>query len=248
MKLPTLAKAPQTQINVFLPALRKQHAGSQFSVVTKAMDYDDDDVAAHILTKEWGVHTSLASYDDLAPAPSHRGGNTTTMAMEMDSDITAHMLTKEWGPNMSLASYDDLLSYVHNKLNKARLFPMTRLIDIISTNLITIHPNVNIREAHSYFDGISGLPVIDDDGALLGVLSKKDLSRPGQVVADIMSSPAIVAHTTSTVEEAAIMMLKYKVHRLPVMNKAGKLAGIITRTDVFTAMAMDTGSTEMLDF
>jgi len=43
------------------------------------------------------------------------------------------------------------------------------------------------------------------------------------------------------VEQAAVVMLKYKVHRLPVVDDSAKLIGIVTRTDIFSAMEHDLG-------
>lgn len=51
----------------------------------------------------------------------------------------------------------------------------------------------------------------------------------------------VVTKGTATVEQAAIVMLKYKVHRLPVVDNGAKVVGIVTRTDVFSAMEHDLG-------
>ena len=105
---------------------------------------------------------------------------------------------------------------------------------------------------------------------MVGIISKQDLGKPGKVVEDVMTkvrgakvvgralargeasrrlatqgspTPQRVVVTTrkATVEQAAIMMLKYKVHRLPVVDEGAKVVGMITRTDVFSAMEHDLG-------
>jgi len=55
-------------------------------------------------------------------------------------------------------------------------------------------------------------------------------------VGDIMSSPAQTITADKAVSQAASQMLKYKIHRLPVVNSAGLLIGIVSRTDIFTAL------------
>ena len=74
---------------------------------------------------------------------------------------------------------------------------------------------------------------------MVGIVSKKDVNKAGSVVDDIMTKRVVVTKGNATVEQAAIIMLKYKVHRLPVVDDDAKIVGMITRTDVFTAMEHD---------
>ena len=64
----------------------------------------------------------------------------------------------------------------------------------------------------------------------------------GKTVGDIMSSPPIAARAENKVADAAVMMLKHKVHRIPVVDGKAQLVGIVTRTDIFTALANETGA------
>ena len=52
----------------------------------------------------------------------------------------------------------------------------------------------------------------EQDKTLVGVLSKKDLSKPGKVVKDVYSSPPVAAKPDNKVADAACLMLKHKVH------------------------------------
>ena len=60
---------------------------------------------------------------------------------------------------------------------------------------------------------VSGVPVVksEADKTLVGVLSKKDLSKPGKLVKDVYSSPPIAARPENKVADAACLMLKHKV-------------------------------------
>lgn len=60
---------------------------------------------------------------------------------------------------------------------------------------------------------VTGVPVVktETDSTLVGILSKKDLSKSGSTVGDIMSTPPVAARPTSTVADAAVLMLKHKV-------------------------------------
>jgi CBS domain-containing protein len=107
---------------------------------------------------------------------------------------------------------------------------------------------------------VSGLPVVDDVGKVIGVVSEADLLKKealddgsegltglvsgilrhhreyekadGLTAGDLMTSPAITVSTGDTIEHAAKLMYSRKVKRLAVVTTGGQLAGIITRTDV----------------
>ncbi|WP_405886193.1 CBS domain-containing protein [Streptomyces longwoodensis] len=90
---------------------------------------------------------------------------------------------------------------------------------------------------------ISGLPVVDADDKVLGVLSGSDLVRcqahrdgpappPALTAGDVMSGPAITVHPEQTVPDAARLMERRGVERLPVVDEADRLIGIATRRDL----------------
>ncbi|MFF8939296.1 CBS domain-containing protein [Streptomyces paradoxus] len=90
---------------------------------------------------------------------------------------------------------------------------------------------------------ISGLPVVDDDDKVLGVVSGTDLVRaqanrtgrgPARAVTaqDLMSAPAITVHPEQSVPDAARLMERRGVERLPVVDEEDRLIGITTRRDL----------------
>ncbi|WP_432138379.1 MULTISPECIES: CBS domain-containing protein [unclassified Streptomyces] len=98
-----------------------------------------------------------------------------------------------------------------------------------------------VRLLHRH--GISGLPVVDHDDKVLGVVSGTDLVRaqvthgeaPGgrPVTAEqLMSTPAITVHPEQPVPAAARVMERHHVERLPVVDEEDRLIGIATRRDL----------------
>ena len=82
------------------------------------------------------------------------------------------------------------------------------------------------------------MPVVDPQTrACCGVLSRTDLdsvqSLGGYTVQDVMSSPPRTCKQHATVASVAGMMLKHKIHRIPVVNDRDVPIGIVTRTDIF---------------
>jgi CBS domain-containing protein len=96
---------------------------------------------------------------------------------------------------------------------------------------------------------ISGLPVVDRDGLLVGVLSQTDIVRaravahlwsrwPGLRVRHLMHSPALTADRNMTMGEAAQLMERAHVHRLIVVDEDQlKPIGVISTTDLVRALA-----------
>ncbi|MCE2497146.1 MAG: IMP dehydrogenase [Flavobacteriales bacterium] len=83
---------------------------------------------------------------------------------------------------------------------------------------------------------IGGIPVVDDELKLVGIVTNRDLrfekndSRP---VAEVMTSRGLVTTTENTsLEQAEGILQEHKIEKLPVVNKEGKLTGLITYKDI----------------
>jgi CBS domain-containing protein len=96
---------------------------------------------------------------------------------------------------------------------------------------------------------ISGMPVVDQDGVLVGVISQSDIVRaravrhlwqrwPGLRVRHLMHSPALTADRAMSLEEAAQIMEQGHVHRLVVVD-ADQMTpvGVVSTTDLVRALA-----------
>lgn len=99
-----------------------------------------------------------------------------------------------------------------------------------------LSPEDKVSTIKDIFDSYTGAPVVDARGVLVGVVSKKDLNKTGETVGDIMTKKVVAMRPTAKVIDAASLMLKYKVHRVPVVDNEKKVLGIVTRTDVFESL------------
>jgi IMP dehydrogenase len=86
---------------------------------------------------------------------------------------------------------------------------------------------------------IGGIPVVDNDGFLVGIVTnrdlrfEKDMNRP---IEDVMTKENIISTTESTdLEKAADILQKYKIEKLPVVDKNNKLIGLVTYKDITKA-------------
>ncbi|MFE7312228.1 CBS domain-containing protein [Streptomyces sp. NPDC057555] len=115
-----------------------------------------------------------------------------------------------------------------------------RVADLMTPNAVTVQHGTLFREIARLLDeyDITAVPVVDDDGRPVGVVSEADLLRRqlskagGATAGAIMTSPAVVARPEWSVVEAAREMEQRKVKRLPVVDDAGRLIGVISRSDL----------------
>ncbi|XP_047051918.1 inosine-5'-monophosphate dehydrogenase-like [Lolium rigidum] len=151
------------------------------------------------------------------------------------------VLSGEWPDNFSLVSYEDLRKYLESQIvSTDKMSPTAKLSEVMSRPVEVAMADQKLAEIDALFATQSGLPVLDGEGRCIGVVSKKDKAKASNgldsTVAEVMSSPAITLTLDKTVLEAAALMLKHKVHRIPVVNEQLQVIGIVTRTDVFQAL------------
>src|SRR3954453_15864359 len=108
------------------------------------------------------------------------------------------------------------------------------------SNPITIQPKATLEELDEICGQyrVSGLPVIDEDRTLLGIITNRDLrfvpvAEWGQrLVGDVMTPmPLITGHEGIDREEATRLLRQHKRERLPIIDHAGRLVGLITVKD-----------------
>ncbi|MGB0931644.1 MAG: CBS domain-containing protein, partial [Chitinophagales bacterium] len=123
--------------------------------------------------------------------------------------------------------------------------PYESIKTYMTTNLITFNADTDIREAMNTLlkSGISGAPVLDAKGNLIGVISEKDCMKvivnkmyhnePGapSKVGDYMSGEVKTIDARLSVTEAAYEFLHCNYRRFPVMEN-GKLVGQVSRRDI----------------
>lgn len=166
-------------------------------------------------------------------------GDGAEVDVEVKSDA-AVLPSGEWPENFSLLNFQDLLEHYKPVLFKEEAQPGSFLCDVMSKKIYTATPEQKLLEVNHFFDEISGLPVVNQDLQCVGVLSKKDRNKATKgeltTVNDVMSSPAITLSADKTVSDAAVLMLKNKIHRIPIVNSTNQVVGIVTRTDIFSAL------------
>jgi CBS-domain-containing membrane protein len=141
---------------------------------------------------------------------------------------------------------------------------MTRTVVVVSESA----PFKNVvRRMHEY--RVSALPVVDDEGRLVGIVSEADLilkedpeleegarlfegphrrherrKAAGLTSRQLMTSPVVTVGPGATLGEAAGLMHRRAVKRLPVVDGSGRILGILSRADLLKVFLRDDGEIE----
>lgn len=119
--------------------------------------------------------------------------------------------------------------------------------DFMAKQLVTFKPDMSIFEAVEALlkHQISGAPVVDDAGVLVGMLSEKDCmkvlmggayyNQPGGKISDYMSSQVETISPNMAITSVARKFSESNYRRFPVVNE-GKLLGQLSRRDVLSAI------------
>ncbi|SDG43895.1 CBS domain-containing protein [Paraburkholderia phenazinium] len=143
-----------------------------------------------------------------------------------------------------------------------------RVFDVMTTTVVSVKPEMTVREAAKVLvdHGISGAPVLDADGHLVGILSEGDLIHRTELetaerrrswwldhlsasrdavdyvkshaltVADAMTQEVISVNETTPLSEVANLMETKRIKRLPVLRD-GRVVGIVSRANLVQALA-----------
>ena len=135
--------------------------------------------------------------------------------------------------------------------------------DAMTTSVVAVRKDASFKEMAAMLRSrrISAFPVVDDAGRVIGVVSEGDMlvkvavqadgssllaalrhlreddKAAGITAGDLMTGPAVTIGPDAPVEEAARLMYDKRVKRLPVVNVAGRLVGIISRVDVLAVFS-----------
>jgi CBS-domain-containing membrane protein len=132
--------------------------------------------------------------------------------------------------------------------------------DVMATRVVAVRKNASFKEmiVQMRKSMVSALPVVDDGGRVIGVVSQADMldkeadlatghgplasalrfgdheKAAGVTAAELMTCPPVTAGPDTPLAEAARLMRDHRVKRLPVTNAGGRLIGVVSRGDVLS--------------
>lgn len=122
---------------------------------------------------------------------------------------------------------------------------MTQLKELMTRDVKVITPDKSIQEAAKMMrDGNFGMLPVEENDRMIGAISDRDIAMRAVAegrdfsteVRDVMSTGIAWAYEDETVEEAVAIMSERQVRRLPVVNRAKRLVGIVALGDLASEM------------
>lgn len=146
--------------------------------------------------------------------------------------------------NGMVVGRDDMDNLVLLDTTSIRSIPHKSVIQVASQNLITLEPEMSLKEAANILsgNGIEGAPVIEDH-AVLGILTLSDITKAiadgneNLKVSEVMSKHIVTVEEELMISDAIEIMNKNKIGRLIVVDNEHVPVGIVTRTDLLDKIA-----------
>jgi len=112
-----------------------------------------------------------------------------------------------------------------------------RYLNWIIENPVTVEADRTLRDVRAIMERsrVTGLPVVDAEGKVVGIITARDLRfrrDDGALVRDAMTSRVVVEHLDATPASARDKFDEHRIEKLPVVDGEGKLAGLITVKDM----------------
>lgn len=118
---------------------------------------------------------------------------------------------------------------------------MVKAKDIMSTTLTTVHEYANVMEVIKLLveHNVTGLPVVDDEGRLLGMVTEKDIlmlllydpNVKGKTVTDLMTTEITHFDEDENLMSIFESLVRSNFRRVPILSE-GRLVGIVSRRDI----------------
>ncbi|MEF8867733.1 MAG: IMP dehydrogenase [Haloarculaceae archaeon] len=121
-----------------------------------------------------------------------------------------------------------------------------RADELVIRDVVTASPDQTVREVDEMMDreGVSGAPVVDEDGTVLGIISGTDIRPYLEVsdrdeVRDAMTSEVITAPEGVTAREALELMYEHRIERVPIVDGDDRLVGLVTMQGILARREYD---------
>lgn len=184
----------------------------------------------------------VPAYSDVLPRDTSINSNLTRNIKLNIPIVSAAMDTVTEADLAISMALEGGLGFIHKNMRIDQQAEQVRKVKRSQSGMIldpiTLSVNSTVHDAEKIMREfrIGGIPVVDGNGKLLGIITnrdlrfQKDLSVP---VEKIMTKENLVtASENITLEKAEIILQEYKIEKLPIVNKKGKLTGLITFRDI----------------
>lgn len=183
----------------------------------------------------------LPAYSEVVPSEiDPRSRFTRRVGLNIPISSAAMDTVTEAALAIALA-YDGGIGVIHKNMSsqdQAReVYQVKRTVSGVILDPVTVGPEATVGEARRMMDShrISGLPILDSDRRVVGILTARDLrfhKRDDERVSAIMTKTLVTRAPGTTLEQAKDVLHQMKVEKLILVDAEGRLAGLITIKDI----------------
>jgi IMP dehydrogenase len=133
------------------------------------------------------------------------------------------------------------IGVIHKNMSKEKQAESVRRVKRAENGMIfdpiTIHESALVGDARKLMseNHIGGIPVVDSNMKLIGIVTNRDLrfvENSRTPISKVMTKDHLITTTRTDLEEATRLLQKYRIEKLPVVNRQGVLVGLITYKDI----------------
>jgi IMP dehydrogenase len=184
----------------------------------------------------------VPAYSDVLPRETNTSSKLTSKIKLNIPIVSAAMDTVTEAELAIAMALEGGLGFIHKNMTILQQAEQVRKVKRSQSGLIldpvTLSVQSTVQDAENIMREfkIGGIPVVDGNGKLLGIITNRDLRFQKDLsvaVETIMTKENLVTAPESiTLDKAETILQKYKIEKLPIVNKKGKLTGLITFRDI----------------
>jgi IMP dehydrogenase len=184
----------------------------------------------------------VPAYSEILPRDTDTSGYL-TKNIKLNIPVTSAAMDTVTEAELAISmALEGGIGFIHKNMSIAAQAEQVRKVKRSQSGLIldpvTLRINSTVRDAEKIMGEfkIGGIPIIDDNRKLLGIITnrdlrfQKDMSLPVEKI--MPKQNLITAPEGITLEKAEVILQKYKIEKLPIINKKGKLTGLVTFKDI----------------
>ena len=168
-------------------------------------------------------------------------GSRATLGVELNVPFISSPMDTVTESEMAIAlARHGGLGVLHRNCSAEQQVEMARKVKraeaLIIRDVVTVRPDLTVDDLLELMDrhGIHGFPVVDERDSIVGIVTWRDfrLADRSLRVEDVMTKEVITAGEEITLEEAKKVLHEHKIEKLPIVDDAGRVTGLITMKDI----------------
>jgi IMP dehydrogenase len=182
----------------------------------------------------------LPGWATIEPSEAEVGSRATT-GVELNVPFISSPMDTVTESEMAIAlTRHGGLGVLHRNCSAEQQVEMARNVKraeaLIIRDVVTVRPDLTIDNLLELMDrhGIHGFPVVDERDSIVGIVTWRDfrLADRSLRVKDVMTKEVVTAGEEITLEEAKEILHEHRIEKLPIVNEAGRVTGLITMKDI----------------